>query len=200
MAVAAAMGMQALSTYQKMKATSAQADYEAGLATQNAKIAQAQTASAGQAGSYKQAQILQQGSAFAGTQKAAMSANGLDIQAGTPLDTLSATARGVQQDASMERYNTELQMWGLNTQANQYFDQAANIKTAAKNKNAATLLSGISSIVSQYSTMNDGGAGNEAGKASTASPATTYGIKLYPTTSLWSNSSSTSKLWSPYQG
>ena len=196
MAVAAAMGMQALSTYQKMKSTSAQADYEAGLATQNAKIAQAQTASAGQAGAYKQAQILQQGSAFAGTQKAAMSANGLDIQAGTPLDTLSATARGVQQDASMERYNTELQMWGLNTQANQYFDQAANIKTAAKNQNAATLLSGISSIVSQYSTMNDGG----AGKASTASTATSYGTKLYPTTSLWSNSSSTSKLWSPYQG
>jgi len=195
-----AASLTALSTWNQMKSTSAQADYEAGLATQNAKIAQAQTASAGQAGAYKQAQILQQGSAFAGTQKAAMSANGLDIQAGTPLDTLSATARGVQQDASMERYNTELQMWGLNTQANQYFDQAANIKTAAKNKNAATLLSGISSIVSQYSTMNDGGAGNEAGKASTASPATTYGIKLYPTTSLWSNSSSTSKLWSPYQG
>ena len=193
MAVAAAMGMQALSTYQKMKSTSAQADYEAGLATQNAKIAQAQTASAGQAGAYKQAQILQQGSAFAGTQKAAMSANGLDIQAGTPLDTLSATARGVQQDASMERYNTELQMWGLNTQANQYFDQAANIKTAAKNQNAATLLSGISSIVSQYSTMNDGGAGSASTTASS-------GTKLYPTTSLWSNSSSTSKLWSPYQG
>jgi hypothetical protein len=140
-----------LGTSMQMNAATNQANYQAGIANQNASIAQAQAVSTGQQGTNEQIQIRQKATQVAGSQKAALSASGLDIQAGTPLSILADTATQSEQDVQTSRYNTAMQMWGLNNQANQYKAEASNAIQAGKNASKSALLSGITTAVKQYS-------------------------------------------------
>ena len=143
-----------LGTKMQMDAATNQADYQAGIANQNAAIAQAQEMSAGQQGTNEQVQIRNKAAQVTGSQKAAMSANGLDIQAGTPLAILADTAQQSEQDVQTSRYNTAMQMWGLQNQSNQYKAEASNAITAGENASNAALLNGITSTAKMYSDYN----------------------------------------------
>jgi glutamate-1-semialdehyde aminotransferase len=140
-----------LGTGMQMNAATNQANYQAGIANQNAAIAQAQAVSAGQQGTNEQVQIRNKASQITGAQKTTLSANGLDIQAGTPLSILADTAQQSEQDVQTSRYNTAMQMWGLNNQANQYKSDAKNAIQAGKNSSNSALLSGITTAAKQYS-------------------------------------------------
>lgn len=140
-----------IGTFTQMNADNNQAAYQANIANQNAAIAEAQSVSAGQAGAAEQAQIRQKAAQVTGSQKTAFAANGLDTQAGSALSTLSDTALLSEQDVQTSRYNTAMQMWGLQNQANQYKAEAANAITAGKNSSKSALLSGITTAAKQYS-------------------------------------------------
>lgn len=138
-------------TYQQMQAARNNANYQASVANQNAALAEAQAVSAGEQGAYQQSQIRQQARQVAASQKAGYSAAGLDIQAGTPLAVQGDTAYQSEQDIQASRYNTMLSMWGLDTQANNYRQQAQYAKQAGKYAQRTALLNGITSLAQQYS-------------------------------------------------
>jgi len=134
-------------------AIGAQGKYTANLYNQQANMLEQQAVSAGQRGAYEQSLIRQQGKQLAGTQKAVLAANGLDIQAGTPLDILASTARGTAEDEAMSEYNTNLQMWGLGEEAKQQRAQAEYAKKAAKYQKTAALLKGFTNLATQYASF-----------------------------------------------
>lgn len=144
------MATTALGTYQQMKATQQQANYDTAIANQNANIAQQQSVAAGQAGAQEQSQIRQKERQVAGSQKAQLSSNGLDISSGSPLDLLTDTAQQSQKDVDTSRYNTAINMWGYDTQTANYRAQAQAAKQAGKNARTSTLLTGLTSLAKQY--------------------------------------------------
>ncbi len=149
------IGLTVLSTYQSMQAARANADYQANVAEQNAKIAERQAIAAGVAGADEQRRIREHGRDVSAAQKVAFSANGLDIGAGSPLQVLADTAYLSEMDAQTSRYNTAWKMWGLNEQARSYRDQAAAARAEGSNAAKASLLTGISSIAKQYRTFGN---------------------------------------------
>jgi hypothetical protein len=169
------MGATALGTYQQMQAAKQNAAYQANVANQNASIAQAQAISVGQQGAAEQAQIRQRARQVTGAQKASLSASGLDIGSGSPLSILADTAYQSEQDVQTSRYNTALQMWGLNNQAANYRSQASNAIAAGNNAATSTLLTGVTSLAKQYSSYN-----NQAANTKKQSPVN-YGTALAPT-------------------
>lgn len=127
-----------------------QAKYEASVAKQNAKIAEQQSLSAGEKGAYEQAQTRTQAEKIMAAQKAAYGASGIDISGGTPLSVLAGTAKAAEQDVAAQRYNTALQMWGLQSEAEMYKTQAKNIKSAARAKMISSLISGATQAKSAF--------------------------------------------------
>ncbi len=141
----------ALTTYANMKAAKNQAEYEAKVDEQNKSIALQQEMATGQQGAMQQSQIRQQAKQVTGAQKTGYAASGLDIQAGSPLAAISDTAYKSGQDVATSRYNTALNMWGLQQQANEYQDQANSARIAGKNKSTSALLTGLNTAAQQYS-------------------------------------------------
>lgn len=144
------MGLQGLSTGMQMNAISNQADYSASAAIANANILDQQSASAGQQGAWQANKLRQQGRQVAGAQTAAFSANGLDVQAGSPLSVLAGTSQMAEEDAQTATYNANLKMWGLQNQANAYRTQAKYIQQSASSNKMASLLTGVTKVAAQY--------------------------------------------------
>jgi hypothetical protein len=144
-----------IGTYTQMQAARNNAAYEASIANQNAAIAEAQAVSVGHQGTNEQTQIRQKAAQVTGSQKASFAANGLDIQAGSPLSILEDTAFLSEQDIQTSRYNTAMQMWGLENQANQYRAQAKNAIQTGKNASKSALLNGITTAAKQYASYGN---------------------------------------------
>lgn len=143
-------GANVLGTYSQMQAAKSNASYQAAVANQNAAIANAQSISAGMAGADEQGRIRDKTKQVAGSQKAAFAANGLDIQSGSALSTLSDTALMGEQDVQTSRQNTQQQMWGYDVQAMNYRNQAKAAKAEGRNQSRSALLTGITSLAKQY--------------------------------------------------
>jgi len=152
---AVAMIGNALGTYTQIKAAKENTAYQVSVAKANAALAEHQAVAAGQTGTYEQSQIREKARQIAGTQKAQISASGLDISAGSPLSILSDTAYQSEQDVQMSRYNTGMRMWELNSQARSYREQAAAAKSAGKYATQSLLLTGLTSLGKQYKSFKD---------------------------------------------
>jgi len=146
-------GLTGLSTGMQMNAIGNQASYAASAYNANANMLEAQATSVGQQGAWQANKLRQQGQQVAGAQKAAISANGLDVQQGSPLGILSGTAQSAENDAQTATYNANLKMWGLQNQANAYRAQAKYIKQAASDQQMGSLLTGITKVASMYAEM-----------------------------------------------
>lgn len=143
-------GLTVAGTYSQMKAAKQNAAYQAAVAENNAAIADRQAVEVGQQGAYEQYQIRQQGAQTAGAQRAQFAANGLDVQAGSPLAVLSDTAYQTAQDISVSQYNTGMQMWGLQNQAADYRSQASAARVSGRNASRSALLTGLTSLSNRY--------------------------------------------------
>jgi hypothetical protein len=148
------MGLSALGTYNQYKAAKENAAYQDAVAKRNAELAERQAVETGKTGAYEQSQIREKAHQIEGTQKIQMSANGLDITSGSPLQILSDTAFQSEQDVQMSRYNTGMRMWELNNQAQDYRAQAEAERRAGKYKATSILLNGVTSLAQQYKSFN----------------------------------------------
>lgn len=169
----ASMITRALGTSQQMQAAKADALYQSKIAKQNASLAEAQAMQAGQAGSAEQSQIRERGRQVAGSQRAAYASSGIDVAGGSPLAVLADTAYQSEQDTQVSKYNTQLKMWGLQEQANNYRDQVKFAKQAGKNASNTALLTGLTTLAKQYSTFNSGNK-NTKTKSNSSSITTPY--------------------------
>lgn len=147
------MGLTGLSTGMQMNSIGNQGDYAASAYNANANMLEEQATSVGQQGAWQANKLRQKGQQMIGTQTAAISANGLDAQQGSPLAILSGTAQSAENDAQTATYNANLKMWGLQNQANAYRSQAKYIQDASSNQQLGTLLTGITKVASQYAAM-----------------------------------------------
>lgn len=120
--VSTTMGI--VSSIQEGNARQAEYNYQAEVAKQNAKIAQANADQKRQEGIEESRLQRLKTLQAVGSQQAAMAANGLDVSSGTALDIVEDTATMGELDALTTRYNYESQALGLEQQAYNFKNQS----------------------------------------------------------------------------
>lgn len=161
-------GLMALSSiggaYSQAQAELAQGDYQRTMFRLNARMAEFQATEAISRGDREAAKAIRRGyreSAIArrvgrqtaGSQKAALAAQGIDVGSGSAADILQETAIfseldqiEIQKNASLDaltiKNNAWREAWGLKTQASAYESEARMALHTAKRKSKNTLLTG----------------------------------------------------------
>lgn len=156
-AVSTTMGV--VSSVQQGKAQQAQYNYQAEVARNNAKIAQANADQQRQEG-IEEARLQRIKTLQAiGKQQTAMAANGIDISSGTALDIIEDTSAMGELDALTTRYNAETKAIAYEQQANNYTNQANLDILAGQNAYRSGVTNAISTGVNGL-----GNAASVAGK------------------------------------
>jgi pyruvate/2-oxoglutarate dehydrogenase complex dihydrolipoamide acyltransferase (E2) component len=142
---------------QQGNAQAAAYNAQAAADTQNAQIASRQAEEAAVSGAREEQEMRRRGQAFAASQRAAFSVNGLDIAAGSPADVLTDTVYQNELDALNIRRNTANKVWGYQAQETNYNNSASANRAAASNARKAgnlsafgTLLTGTTSYMDKY--------------------------------------------------
>lgn len=128
-------------------AANAQGKYEAKVAEQNARLTAEQARDAKERGQMDAARLDREYAQTAGAQRAAMAANGIDIDFGS--------AAGVQQDTAMMRgedraahdRNVYNEMRGLDINAANYRSQAQASRMKGKNAMVGSMISATGSLL-----------------------------------------------------
>ena len=105
-----------------------QANTEAAIARSNAKRARGAAAEAVSRGQFESRRHLIRTRQFAGSQRAAYGAGGVDVGFGSPADIVEETKRMGDVDAATIRYNAAQEAWGLKAKAVDYTTQAGMLR------------------------------------------------------------------------
>lgn len=144
--------------------------YQAEVADQNAKLNDFRAEQAGQIGAIQEEQHRAKVRQLAGTQRANLAANGVDLGSGTALDMVTETYTMGEQDALMVRYNAMNEAWGFRTEAVNDRNRGRFAKAQGKNAAMGTYLTTAASLAGQgyqgfASGAFGGGSGAKAAKA-----------------------------------
>ena len=149
---------------QQGRAAAAAATAQANAADQNAKISAKQAELAAQNGAREEREMRQRGAAIIGAQKAGYGASGLDIGAGSPLDILTDTRYQNELDSLNVRRNAANQVWGYQAEQTNFVNQASAARASARNARSTAnlmavgnLLTGATTLSSQYSKAKSAG-------------------------------------------
>lgn len=131
------------------KASKDEANYQSQVAENNALIASQQRSAALQQGEVDASNAMTQIAQTTGKQRAALSANGVDITQGSALDQLASTSFMGQSDINTLQSNAAREAWGYDVQKTNYMADAALSEHKAKNTNPALIgaLAGTSSLL-----------------------------------------------------
>lgn len=160
----ALLGLTALKTIQgyasdRRNATTAeqQGNYQAGIYSQDATLADQQAADAIARGHESELRSRAGTRSLVGSQRASMAAQGLSLDTGSPQDVVSNDESLGELDALTIRNNARREAYGFQSQAAQYRSQADIARTAGHNQAAAyknqsvnTLLSGAGDLFNVY--------------------------------------------------
>lgn len=127
------MAMSAFSTIQQGKAAEAQANYQAQVADNNAKVARMQAEDALQRGQIEEQQHRRKVQQMLSTQRVGIGASGFDLSDTTSQDILGDTAMFGEYDALTIRNNAAREAWGYRNQASNYTAQAGANRAAGDN-------------------------------------------------------------------
>lgn len=146
------------------KSAQAQADYQAAAARQNAELERRRSGDALERGRMEAAQVREKGRQFAGAQRAALASSGTRLDTGSPLAMQVDTAGITAADAAKTSYNAAMESWGFlgnaanyETQARNYEAEGEAAKKASYFRAGASLLTGASSLASQWDFWKGGG-------------------------------------------
>lgn len=89
--------------------------------------------------------------ALIGQQRAAIAAQGIDSQIGTPAEIMGETAMFGEIDQQTIRMNTARQAWGFNSQATNFRNEGNQARWGGKTAARGTILSGLASAASSGS-------------------------------------------------
>lgn len=110
------------------------------VADQNAAVARQQAEQAKQIGNIEEERQLRRVRAALGSQRAAIAANGLDVNSGTALDLQAETAGFGAADALNLRANALRQAWGFDVESVNQTNRGRAARTAGRNQAIGTLL------------------------------------------------------------
>jgi len=140
------MGIQAVSSLFGAKgqadASSAYGENQADIYDTNARLKDLLAEDAIIRGDRQAVKAKQSAKRLIGSQRAALAAQGIDIESGSALDIQEETASLGAEDALNIRNNAWRESWGYKVQANNYRSAASISRTTAKNKSKNTLLTG----------------------------------------------------------
>lgn len=145
-AMGAAAAATAVATYVSYDSNKKAGEANAEIAENNARIAADEAKNANAMGDRETQAQAWRTRAMLGQQRAAIAANGIDSQYGTPLEILGETAMFGEVDQQTIRLNTARQAWGFNANVSNIRNQAAVDRYQTKQKGTATILSGVSSM------------------------------------------------------
>ncbi|HHR0945539.1 TPA: hypothetical protein ACS286_005709, partial [Klebsiella pneumoniae] len=131
-AFAAVKGVEALSTYGKLKAQKKALQQQEQLALSNATLSDNQARQAIEDGTNAVTDYQRNVSAFKSSQINALAENGIDVTQGSAVDLLASTEMLAQGDIDSIKYNAALQSWGHKVQETNFRNQAENYRVAAK--------------------------------------------------------------------
>lgn len=148
-------GVSAIGAAQQASATAAADRYQAQVALNNQKIAGQYAAQATADGENQVAAKQQQTAQMIGSERAAMAANGVELDNGSALRIQGDTAKLGEVDALTIRNNAARAAYGYELQGVSYGQQAALDESAASNAVSAGSLNAFSSIVGGASSLAD---------------------------------------------
>lgn len=181
-AYAAVKGVEALSSYAKMKAQKQAFKDQEKLALYNATLSDNQARQAIEDGTNAVTDYQRNVSAFKSSQINALAENGIDVTQGSAIDLLASTEMLAQGDIDSIKYNTALQSWGHKVQATNYRNQAENYRVAAKSIRPvlSTILNLSGEAASAFgSSMGKGGLGGGLESGSASSGGSDFASSLY---------------------
>lgn len=166
--ISAAIGV--ASSIQQGKQAQAQANYQAKVAQENAKLAD-QQASATRKEAYDEMTAQRQKTAkLIGAQRAAAGASGAAVDVGSVLDTTAETAAQGELDAINiynkgidSAYNSQLQAWNYRQNASAYKAQGEAAKKASYMDAASSAIGGIADVASTWGKWQNFGTKSSTG-------------------------------------
>ena len=123
--------------------------YEQQVAERNATIADQQAEQAKQIGNIDEERQLRRVRAALGSQRAALAANGIDVNSGTALDLQAETAGFGAADALNLRSNALREAWGFNVEATNQRNSGRAARAQGRNAAIGTMLTTASSVAGQ---------------------------------------------------
>lgn len=161
---AVSAGVSAYGAYRQGQAQSAADAYQAQVARNNQIVAGQYAQQATQDGENKVAAKQEQTAQMIGAQRAAMAANGVDLDSGSPLRVQQDTAKLGEVDAMTIRNNAAREAYGYQLQGLSYGQQAQLDESASENAETAgslnafsSILGGASSVASQWTKYQTNG-------------------------------------------
>jgi hypothetical protein len=153
----AGTAVNALGQAQQASAQAGMAGYQAQVARNNQMISEWYAQRALQQGSVDEQNARSKSAALLGAQRAALAAQGGDVNSGSPLDIQADTARAGEYDAqtirnsaALKAYNYRLQGYNSAADASRYDTQGANTMAALPFAIGSSLLGGAKSIAGAW--------------------------------------------------
>ena len=170
-AVIGAIGS-AASARNAAKGQQAVAEYNATIAENNASLAELQAQDAVTRGRESESDLYRQVGQLMGRQRAALAANGVSLNEGSPVAIEASTRYMRDVDLATLRNNAARSAWGYNVQANNYRAQAKAYRAGADavsptGSAATSLLGSASGVASKWYDLYKNGAFGGGGKTGT---------------------------------
>lgn len=155
-------GMNAVGSMEQVQGQQGALNYESGVMSNNQQLAEYQSQIAEHNGQIEEQNTRLKGAMVMGAQRAAMGANGIDMNYGSGKEQLQSTHMMTERDALTIEHNTQNEVWALQQQAKGYGNNAQILSSEASNINplftgASSLLTDTGSIARQWYMMNNGG-------------------------------------------
>ncbi len=146
-------GLTAYSASEQASAQKKAANYQAQVEANNAKIAAWQRTDAINRGEVEAQKSMRERSQLIGKQRAALAANGVDLNQGSALDLLASTEFLGQEEVNTIQSNAAREAWGYQIQGQNYSNNSSFERWKASNANPgkAGAMAGASSLLSSAS-------------------------------------------------
>ncbi len=143
----------AIGAMQQAQAAQDQANYNAVVAENNAKLAEYKAQDAQQRGELEAQKVQREAAQLRGAQRATMAARGLSLSEGTPLSLLEQTDYFSATDVATTRTNAGKEAWANRVQKANFETEAMSNRAAASSINP--LMAGATSLISSASKVAD---------------------------------------------
>lgn len=145
----ASMALTAYAGHEQAQGQKDMAEYQANVAEKNAETDEFRAQQAATIGSIQEEQQRAKVRQMAGTQRANLAANGIDLGSGTAEDMVSETYTMGEADALTVRFNAMNEAWGYRTQAVNSRNDARMARFGGKQSSRNTYLTTAANVVGQ---------------------------------------------------
>lgn len=149
-ALGASAAATAAATYVSYDSNKKAGEANAQIAENNARLAEADAETERALGDRESQQQTWRMRAMEGQQRAAIAAQGIDSQIGTPVELLGESAMFGEVDQQTIRLNAARRAWGFSTQAQNTRSQSNVDRYSTRQRGTATILGGMGSMAGYY--------------------------------------------------